>query len=119
MTQTQADHFATRWLDAWNTRALDAILEHYAEEVQFTSPFAARLMGHPLIQGKEKLRAYFSAAIEQCPDLHFAHCRAFVGEMGVTLVYRSVQDLEAAETMLLDDAERIVRVWAHYWDAIG
>lgn len=119
MTPTQAEHFAARWLEAWNAHDLDAILEHYAEEVRFTSPFAARLTGHSLIEGKDDLRAYFSAALARFPDLHFAQCREFAGETGLTLVYQSVQNLEAAETMILDEDERAVRVWAHYRAWIG
>lgn len=119
MTQTQADHFATRWLDAWNAHDLDVILEHYAEQVRFTSLFAVRITGRSLIEEKENLRVYFSLALRRFPDLQFANCRAFAGETGLTLVYQSVQNLKAAETMLPDDNERIVQVRAHYRSAIG
>lgn len=119
MTQAQADRFAARWIAAWNRHDLDAILAHYAATIEFTSPFAARLTGDALVRGQDALRAYFALALERFPDLRFDDVRAFPGATGVTLVYRSVQNLEAAETMILDAHERAVQVWAHYRTPIG
>ena len=41
----KAAQIAKDWMDAWNRHDLDSILSHYAEDVEFTSPFVVRLMG--------------------------------------------------------------------------
>jgi ketosteroid isomerase-like protein len=114
LTPEQAEAFAREWVAAWNAHALDDILEHYAEDVVFSSPFAAELAGDGTLRGKEALRAYFASALERFPELRFSEPRVALGAGSVCLVYRSVRDLVAAETMLFDEDGRIVRVHAHY-----
>ena len=41
------EHFAENWLQAWNQRDLDAILSHYAEEIELRSPLGAHILGDP------------------------------------------------------------------------
>jgi len=115
MTQLEA----ASWLSAWNARDLGQILEHYAPNIEFSSPFAARLMDDSPVRGHEALQRYFALALERFPDLHFSDVRAFPGEQSLVLVYRSVNDLEAAERMVFDSEGLICRVWAHYRLAIG
>jgi ketosteroid isomerase-like protein len=42
------------WIAAWNAHDLDRILAHYAEDVEFRSPFVAKLMGRSdgLVRGR-------------------------------------------------------------------
>ena len=40
VTRDDAECFAADWLAAWNAHDLDAIIEHYDEDVVFSSPFA-------------------------------------------------------------------------------
>jgi ketosteroid isomerase-like protein len=114
LTPEQAETFARSWVAAWNAHALDAILEHYADDVVFTSPFATELVGSDTIHGRAALRAYFAAALDRFPDLAFSQPRVVVGATSVCLLYRSVRDLDAAETLVFDDEGRVVRVYAHY-----
>ena len=114
MTQLQADDFATRWLAAWNAHDLGQILEHYAPDIAFSSPFAANLTGNDVVHGREALANYFALALGRFPDLHFADPRTFPGAQSVVLVYRSVSQLEAAEMMIFDADGLVCRVWAHY-----
>ena len=117
MTQLHANDFAAHWLASWNARDLAQILEHYAEDIEFSSPFAAGLTGDSLVVGKAALTNYFFLALGRFPDLHFSQMRAFPGHDSVVLVYRSVNGLEAAETMVFNSNERVRRVWAHYREA--
>jgi hypothetical protein len=116
MTNAVATNFAAGWIAAWNSHDLDAILTHYTDEVEFTSPFVVRLLGTTdgTLRGKRHLRDYFGVCLNRVPDLTFSDCRTFAGATGVTLVYRSVLNLEAAETMLLDDNDRVYRAIALY-----
>ena len=111
-----AERVAREWLEAWNAHDLDAVLRHYADDVEFTSPFAVELAGRPdgTLRGIDELRPYFARALEAFPDLRFTDLRVARGVSSMTLCYRSVRGLEAAETMFLDPDGRIVRVLAHY-----
>ena len=116
ITPEQAAAFGREWIDAWNRHDLDAILAHYDEGVVFCSPFVAKLAGEPSgkIQGKARLRAYFAEALKKYPDLRLTDVRAHAGVSSLTLTYRSVANLFAAEVMTLDYAGRVIRVDAHY-----
>jgi len=111
-----ARRVAHAWFDAWNDHDLEAILAHYTDDVEFTSPFAVELTGRAdgTLRGIEELRSYFGRALTAFPDLHFSDLRVARGVSSVTLCYRSVRDLEAAETMFFGDDGKIVRVLAHY-----
>jgi hypothetical protein len=69
-----ADRFADRWVAAWNAHDLDLILEHYTEDVVFSSPFIGRVLGTDAneVRGKSALRDYWSKGLELSPDLHFS-----------------------------------------------
>jgi hypothetical protein len=114
MTQLEATTFSTDWMNAWNTHDLDSMLAHYAHDIEFSSPFAANLMGDSLVRGHASLRKYFSRALERFPDLHFSNMRAFPGADSLVLCYRSVNNLDAAEMMVFSGSALISRVWAHY-----
>lgn len=116
ISQEQAAAFGREWIDAWNRHDLDAILAHYDDAVVFRSPFVAKLAGEPsgTLRGKARLRPYFAEALKKYPDLHFTELRAHAGVSSVTLTYRSVANLHAAEVMTLNEAGRVVAVDAHY-----
>ena len=116
VTQDDSERFAEAWLAAWNAHDLDAILEHYDEDVVFSSPFAVEFAGRDdgTLHGRDELRAYFERALQAFPDLAFRDLEVRAGATSVCLLYRSVRDLLAAETMVLDETGRVVRVYAHY-----
>ena len=63
--------FAERWIEAWNSRDIEAVLTHYADDVIFTSPTAARFVPESggTILGKDALRSYWTVALQANPDL--------------------------------------------------
>ena len=73
--------FAERWLAAWNAHDQDAVLALFHDDVVFTSPLAMKVVPESagMIRGKPALRAYWSAALAQVPDLHFALTSLFAG----------------------------------------
>jgi len=113
-----ARRFAEEWLFAWNSHDLEAVLSHYANDVEFTSPFAVELVERAdgTLHGADELRAYFGRALTAFPDLRFSGLRVARGVSSITLCYRSVRNLEAAETMFFGHDGKIVRVLAHYCD---
>jgi ketosteroid isomerase-like protein len=111
-----AAQFADEWYTAWNAHDLDAILSHYADDIEFTSPFVVALNDDPTgtLHGKDALRAYFTRAFERFPDLRFEPIATMVGVDSVTLHYVSVEDRLTAEVMTLGSDNHVVRVLAHY-----
>ena len=116
MTEAAAKKFASEWIAAWNAHDLDRILSHYADDVRFVSPFVQRMMGQQdgVVQGIPALRDYFSRGLAAYPDLRFELYTALAGVHSVTLYYRSVNNLLAAEVMVFDSDGRISSVLAHY-----
>lgn len=116
MTHDAAQAIALDWIEAWNSHDLDRIMNHYAANVEFTTPFAVELLGDPAgtLRGKDQLRAYFARALAAFPDLKFEFYHALAGVNSLVVHYRSVRNLSAAELMVLDDAGKAVRCMAHY-----
>ena len=116
MTEADAQRFAVEWIALWNTRDLERILEHYADGVEVTSPFAETVLGpgETTVRGKAALREYWGPVLARYPDLHFTLHRAYAGVDSIVLHYASVQGLVGAECMELAPDGRIRRVLAHY-----
>lgn len=77
MTEAAAQNFARAWVDAWNRRDVEAVLEHYADDAVFVSPKAERFVGTARIEGKSALRAYWQTALERISALRFTLETAF------------------------------------------
>lgn len=122
--------FARSWLGAFDAqdpdvpagtpspravaRRLDAIMAHYAEQVEHSSPTVVRVLGEPsgIVRGKAALRAYFEKALAAAPaDLHYELLRLHVGVDGVTLVYHRTGGKIVAETFHFDKAGLVVRAF--------
>lgn len=87
MDQERAQRFAEEWYAAWNADDLDAVLDHYADDVEMVSPLVSTLTGRDddTLVGKDALRAYF------------------VGVGSLVLHYRGAGGNLAAEVVFLDD----------------
>ncbi|HET9958796.1 MAG TPA: nuclear transport factor 2 family protein [Polyangiaceae bacterium] len=100
--------FAAEWIAAWNARDVDRVLEHYAEDVRFSSPLVASIAGEPTgsLTGKPALRAYWSKALASLPELRFTLVDVLAGVNTVTLYYRGHRGT-VAETFHFDEAGRV------------
>lgn len=107
---------AQQWIEVWNSHNLDEILSHYAEEIEFSSPLIAKLLGNAdgKIQGKAVLRDYFARGLKAYPDLKFELIQVLTGVNSLVIYYHSVQNLYAAEWMMIGDRNLITQVQAHY-----
>lgn len=115
MTSEAARSFARGWIDAWNRHDLDAVLAHYAEEFEFSSPLIPDFAGEPsgTLRGKEAVKAYWAKGLARLPDLHFELTGVLVGIDSVMVTYMGHKG-PAAEVFLLDPEGRVRRGIALY-----
>jgi hypothetical protein len=122
MDQSTAAEFASRWVAAWNSHEVEAVLAHFTDDVVFTSSVAARFLPETggVFRGKPALRAYWAAALARLPELHFELLGTYAGVEHIVINYRNhVGDLvcevlrfdgslvaEGHGTYLSDDAAR-------------
>ncbi|MBD2705331.1 nuclear transport factor 2 family protein [Spirosoma sp. BT702] len=116
MTQEQALHFADEWIGAFNAHDLDAIMAHYADELEFYSPFIPLLTFNETgcITSKGDLERYFQVGLSTYPDLHFTLHHVFVGMHTMVLYYTSVNGRLASEVFQLNERGQAQKVFCHY-----
>lgn len=100
MTSLDAQHprqFAESWIDAWNAHDLDAVLAHYRDDFEFSSPLISQFAGEASgrLKGKEAVRAYWQAGLSRLPDLHFELVDVLAGIDGLLILYRGHRGLSA------------------------
>jgi ketosteroid isomerase-like protein len=66
-----AQAFAAQWISDWNRRDVEAVLSHFSETVVFTSARAKAILGSPRVDGKSKLREYWTTAMSQIRTIRF------------------------------------------------
>ncbi|MFJ3957228.1 nuclear transport factor 2 family protein [Arthrobacter sp. NPDC090010] len=100
-----AQEFARRWAEAWNAHDLDAVLSHFSEDAEFSSPVAAQLLPETggVLRGKEAIRAYWSVGLERIPDLHFEVVDVYTGLNLVVINYRNHVGGLVNEVLRLND----------------
>jgi hypothetical protein len=116
VTKEEAWQLANEWVAAWNAHDLDLIMAHYEDEVELTSPVAARLLGKPdgKVAGKANLRAYFQRGLEAFPEMQFRLEDVLWGLNSVVLYYANQKGTRTAEFMELSAAGKVARVVANY-----
>ncbi|MBB2924320.1 nuclear transport factor 2 family protein [Cellulomonas cellasea] len=105
MDTTWAADLARRWERDWNSRDLDALLAHVADDVVFTSPVAARVVpgSGGVVRGKDALRAYWARGLELLPGLRFEVVQVFAGVATVVIAYRNQDGGLVSEVLELED----------------
>jgi hypothetical protein len=116
MTAPEADAFVDEWLKAWNAHDVEAITSHYHDDVEYHSPFVARLAdGRDHLRGKAAVRDYVTAGLTRFPDLELGPVISVApGAGSVAVVYRSIEGLLAIETLVLDERGLVIRAHCHY-----
>jgi len=116
MTRDEAWKLANEWAAAWNAHDLDAIMAHYDDGVELTSPVAARLLGTAdgKVVGKADLRAYFQRGLEAFPELRFELVDVLWGLNSVVLYYTNQKGTRTAEFMEVSASGKVARVVANY-----
>lgn len=107
--------FAESWVNAWNAHDLDAVLAHYSDDFEFSSPLVIQFSGEPTgtLRGKVAVQAYWRAALACLPTLHFDLVDVLTGVDCLTILYRGHRGLTAEQFELCAHG-RVVRVRALY-----
>lgn len=108
--------FAHEWLEAWNNHDIDAIMTHYANDIEFCSPVVQKVLGDPkgVVYGVDNLRNYFSKQLQKFSTLEFQLLDVFASPQSVVLYYKINRGLLAAEVMLLNENMKATKVYANY-----
>jgi ketosteroid isomerase-like protein len=97
--------FARRWAAEWNARDLEAILAHYAPDVVFRSPVAARVLpgSAGTVRGLDALRHYWSTALTASPGLRFEVLDVYAGIDTLVIRFRNEKGELRAEVLTFRD----------------
>lgn len=116
MTAAQAREFAQDWHEAWNRHDLEAILAHYADPLEFTSPLVVQRLSRAdgTIRNLAELRAYFAVGLAPGSTLRFELLEAIPGVDSVALRYRNHRGQTVIEVMHRNAAGKVDRVMVHY-----
>jgi hypothetical protein len=104
MDHAAAREFADSWARSWNTRDIEGVLSHFAEDAVFTSPVAVQLMegSDGVIRGKAALRGYWNEGLRRIPDLHFEVLAVYAGLSTLVINYRNQRGGLVCEVLTLD-----------------
>jgi ketosteroid isomerase-like protein len=91
MPTPDPNSYADQWVWAWNAHDIEAVLDHFSDDVVFTSPVAARVVPESggVVRGKAALRDYWTTAIGQQANLHFELIGVYSGESTLVINYRN------------------------------
>jgi ketosteroid isomerase-like protein len=115
MNYETAREIAKNWCDAWTRKDLDSIMEHYAEDVKFSSPTVIKRLGiaEGWIYGKLKLREHFSEGLKM-PNLKFDFVDVLLGVGGMCIFYRRETGVLVSDVVELDEDDKGKVVRAFY-----
>lgn len=91
MPTPDPQQFADAWVRAWNAHDVEAVLAHFADDVVFSSPVAARVLPDSagVVRGKAALRHYWTTALALLPGLRFEVLGVYRGESTLVINYRN------------------------------
>lgn len=91
MENVDVKAFVDDWVDAWNAHDIDRLLEHFAADVVFSSPVAARIVegSDGVVRGKDALREYWTLGVRLIPELRFEVLGTYVGIDTLVIHYRN------------------------------
>ena len=115
LTQHTAQTKAQNWVDAWNSRDLDTVMMHYADDVSVCSSLVKRRLNNSdgWFHGKSALRDYFAVEMGN-PDLQFTLKSVHVGVQSTSTVYARENGIQVVDTIELNADGLTTRMVACY-----
>ena len=117
--QKFAHEFAEECVRSWKAHDLDAVLSHYSDDFEMTSPFISSVTGGSsnTLNGKDAVGEYWSVALSKFTDLRFEISDVLVSQDSLVIYYRSALSgghRMAAELFIFDDQGLVTKSIAHY-----
>lgn len=108
------------WLEGWNTRNLDLMMSHYAEDAVFISPSV--LVSQPgsdgQVRGKAAIRELYRGALERFPKLRFEIEDVIERPYGVIVLYKKIgvfAERPGLTVEVFETSDGLVRRNVVYW----
>ena len=104
ITEFFAKDHVDKWIKAWNTHNLKAILSLYSEDIEFHSPkikivYPDRTTA-AVITNKKDLQEYFSLGLKKLSSLHFTPIDFVIKENIIILEYYAIPDNKIKWTVI-------------------
>lgn len=115
MDRAAAERFVATWCASWCRVDIDAVVAHFADDVQMRSPLALSLTGSPVVTSAENIGAYWRQAYGhiESADLKILSWSRDEAIARLT-VWWQLGETRASEFMDFDDAGRVARGEAFY-----
>jgi predicted SnoaL-like aldol condensation-catalyzing enzyme len=83
-----------------------AVLKHFHDDAVFTSPVAKHIgfADDGVVNGKDALRRYWTAALAQNPDLHVQVTTVYQGENTLVIAYKNQNGIDRVEVLTFRQA---------------
>ena len=116
MNIEDAKRFAEHWVVAWNRHDIDAVLAHYSDDFEMTTPMIQRVLGieSGTLKGKTAVGNYWRAALKKIPDLKFSIIEVTSGVNTVSIYYNAVMGKRAMETFFFNENGLVYKAVATY-----
>lgn len=87
ITGTKTDSFVKSWTGAWNAHDINAILDHFSDDVENSAHTVKTYLGveSGTTKGKESARKLWEIILAQFPDLEFNAVKFWSGVGFITL----------------------------------
>jgi ketosteroid isomerase-like protein len=104
------------WIAAWNSHDLERVLAMYAEDSEMTSDRIPALGfdASGTLHGKDRIRAYWSLALQRLPNLHFELIDLYVSPDSVVVFYQNERGAKICEYLRLNAQNKIVQGSANH-----
>jgi hypothetical protein len=121
MDDAMVESLKRHWEEGWNGEDVDVIMEPFARDVVFSSPFISRLTGDPAkttIDGYDALREYVTGALRRTPGIRYTLQDTYAGTDTIVLLYSCLlpdgTTKLGADSMRVDDDGKVVDWRCHY-----
>jgi len=116
MNHAEAKLFAEHWIAAWNSHDIDAVLTHYADDFEMTSPMIQHVLGieSGTMKGKTAVGDYWRVSLRKVPDLKFSIIEVTSGVGSVSIYYNTVMGKRAVETFFFNENGQVYKALATY-----
>lgn len=107
---------AEHWIQMWNSRDLDGIMAHYAQDIEFEANTVVRRWKKPdgKLRGLSELRQHFQTGLDLAPDLHFELENVFTTPSGYAVLYHRDNGNRVIDVVELNPDGLACRVKACY-----